>query len=77
MSLTSQLPQLNDSQLKSLCDTLLTAAMVYENDGNYREIFRRAKYRHLGLMRRIYELLQHATRDEIDALSNSLSELQP
>lgn len=53
MNLTSQLPHLNETQLRSLSSTLLNASMAHENGGNPREIFRRAKYRHIGLMQRM------------------------
>ncbi|WP_367154694.1 hypothetical protein [Methylomonas sp. HYX-M1] len=77
MSLTSQLPHLNATQLRSLSSTLLNASLAHENGGNPREIFRRAKYRHIGLMQRIYELLQHASHAEIDQLSKHIAEINP
>ena len=74
MSLTSQLKNLNDKQLKSMCDTMLNASIAFENGGNYREIFRRAKQGRVGLVQRIYESLEQAEPNEIEALSNSLAE---
>lgn len=74
MSLTSQLKNLNDKQLKSMCDTMLTASIAFENGGNYREIFRRAKQGRIGLVRRIYESLEQAEPKEIEALASSLAE---
>ena len=76
MSLTNQLNNLNAAQLKSLSNTMLSAGIAHENDKNPREIFRRAKYRHVGLMHRIYELLQHASHDEIEAMTKSLADIQ-
>lgn len=77
MSLTSQLPNLNETQLRSLSSTPLNASLAHENGGNPREIFRRAKYRHIGLMHRIYKRLQHASHAEIDHLSKHIAEINP
>ena len=73
MSLTSQLKNLSPQQIKSLSDTMLNASIAFETGGNYREIFRRAKQRKIGLMRRIYELLEQAPYEDIENLSKSLA----
>jgi len=75
MSLASQLPNLNETQLKSLADTMLNAGIAFENGGDHKEIFRRARIRHIGLMRRIYTLLEHASRDEIDVMAKKLTDI--
>lgn len=75
MSLTKQLPKLTDTQIHELHNRLLDACTAMELGGDWREVFRRAKYRHIGRMHRIYELLQHATHDEIDRAARHLTEI--
>lgn len=41
-------------------------SLAYETNGDWREIIRRAKQRKVGLLRRVYDLLQTATREEIE-----------
>ncbi len=53
---------------------MLNASIAFETGGNYREVFRRAKQRKIGVLRRIYELLENASYEEIENLSKSLSE---
>jgi hypothetical protein len=72
MSLTEQIANLNDVQIHSLHNTLLDACTAMELDGNWREIFRRAKNRHVGLMKRIYELLHQAQPDDINRAAGHL-----
>lgn len=72
MSLTNQLSQLNDTQIRSLHNALLDACAAKEMGGNWREIFRRAKYRHVGRMARIYKLLHEAHGDDIDRAAKHL-----
>ncbi|WP_347987711.1 hypothetical protein [Methylomonas sp. AM2-LC] len=74
VSLTSQLKNLSPQQIKSLSDTMLNASIAFETGGNYREVFRRAKQRRIGLMRRIYELLEQAPYQDIENLSKVLAE---
>lgn len=71
MRLTNQLKNLSPAQIKSLSDTMLAASIAFESGGHYREIFRRAKFQRIGLMRRIYELLEHASYQEIENLSKA------
>jgi hypothetical protein len=73
MSLTEQIANLNDVQIHSLHNTLLDACTAMELGGNWREVFRRAKQRHIGLMKRIYELLHQAQPDDIDRAANHLT----
>lgn len=60
MSLTNQIANLSDAQLHDLHNALLDACTAMEMGGNWREVFRRARYRRVGRMRRIYELLYNA-----------------
>jgi hypothetical protein len=73
MNLIRHLDKLNDSQVRSLNDTMLNAGIAFENGGNYREIFHRAKHQHIGLMRRIYKILEQSTPEDIETLSKSLA----
>lgn len=73
MSLTNQIANLNDVQIHSLHNTLLDACTAMELNGNWREIFRRAKYRNIGLMKRIYELLHKANPEDIDRAASHLT----
>ena len=75
MSLTSQITELNDVQLHSLHNTMLDACTALELGGDWREIFRRAKNRHVGRMHRIYDLLYHAKSHEIDRAARHLVEI--
>ena len=69
MILSNQVKSLNTTQFKSLNDTLLDASIAYEGGGNYREIFRRAKLRRVGLLRKIYGMLEQAPCEEIEIIS--------
>ena len=53
---------------------MLNASIAFEAGGNYKEIFRRARNRSIGLMKRIYELLLNATQEEIENLSRNLTD---
>ena len=74
LRLTNQLKNLSPEQIKSLSDTMLNASIAFETGGNYKEIFRRARNRSIGLMKRIYELLLNATQEEIENLSRNLTD---
>jgi len=76
MNLASHIENLNATQLKSLSDTIANAGIAVENGGSYREIFRRGKLRRVGLTRRIYEMLEHASLEEIENLTKSMAELE-
>ena len=76
MNLTNQLKDLDAMQIKSLNSTILDASIAYEAGGNYREIFRRAKCRRVGLMRSIFEMLEQVPEAEIENLSRSLVEIE-
>lgn len=73
MALATQIYKLKPKQIKQLADTMLNASIVYQTGGNWREIIRRAKQRKVGLLRRIYDMLQHATQDEFDIMAASLA----
>lgn len=77
MSLARQIPNLSTEQLKAVHACLVEAGIAYEAGGNWREIFRRAKQRKVGLVRRIYELMEKADRHGIDRMTQALVELMP
>lgn len=55
---------------------MLNASITLENNGNWREIFRRAKHKHsAGRLRRIYALLEKAQAEDIDNMSKSLADV--
>ena len=72
MDLIHEFDKLNDTQVRSLNDTLLNAGIAFENGVDYCEFFRRAKYRHIGLLQRIYKMLEKATPENIETSSKSL-----
>ena len=75
MNLSSQLKSLNATQIKSLSDSMAYASMACESCGSHAEIFRRGKHRRVGQMRQIYEMLEHASPEEMENLSKSLAEI--
>lgn len=74
MSLTKQLPKLADTQIHELHNRLLDACTAMELGGNWREVFRRARHRRTGIMRRLYELLYNADRADIDRAAKHLTD---
>lgn len=48
------------------------AAMAYYNGKDYKEIFRCEKHQSVGLEKKIYELLQTATEEEINDMTAAL-----
>jgi hypothetical protein len=74
MALANQICQLSEKQLMEVYGVMLEAGITNEFCGNYREIFRRAKHRRVGRMRRIYETLEQAAPDDIKAVSQALTE---
>ncbi len=76
MSLTTQVFQLKPDEVKEACSVMLNASIALENNGNWREIFRRAKHKHsAGRLRRIYALLEKAQAEDIDSMSKSLADV--
>lgn len=75
MNLITVIQRLNTAQLKELHQILTESAIAYEFGGNATEIFRRAKHRKVGLMRRVYERLEQCDNKQLEALSKSLGEL--
>lgn len=72
--LTTQIKDLKRSQLHELHSTMLDACTAAELGGDWREIFRRAKHRKVGRLRRIYELLQSADRQDMASMAWTLTE---
>ncbi len=74
MSLASQVMQLSRQQLHEMYNAMLDGGIAHEFSGDYQMIFRRMKNRRIGRMRRMYELLEHATPEEIRAVARALTE---
>jgi hypothetical protein len=70
--LSNQLKALKTAQILELHDVLVTACTAAELDGDWREVFRRAKNRKVGRMRRIYELLYNADKADIHRAAQHL-----
>lgn len=77
MSLTDQLPNLTTDQLRALHATLVEASLAAQLNGNWREIFRRARHAHLGRLQRIYALLESSDAETIKRTAEHLTEHLP
>lgn len=75
MNLVTIIPRLNSTQLNELHETMTSASLAYELGGDFKKIFRAAKHRKIGMMRRIYERLENCDIKQIEAMSKSLGEL--
>lgn len=73
--LATQIKNLPFDKLFELKETLIEAGIAFEAGGNPKEVFRRAKHRHIGLMRRIYERLETADSQSMSAMSEAMVEL--
>jgi hypothetical protein len=73
MNITHIIPKLPARTVKDVQDTLFDACLAYENSGNWRLIFTRAKCRSNGFARKFYALLEHANYDEIERLSQIMA----
>ena len=58
MRLTEKVARLTPAQVKELHDVLVEAGLAYELTGQYADVFRRAKYRKVGMQRSIYQQLE-------------------
>ena len=73
--LITQIKNLPLNKLLQLKETLVEAGIAFEAGGNPKEVFRRAKHKHIGLMRRIYERLETADDNSMSAMSEAMVEL--
>ena len=73
--LVTQIKNLPSNKLLQLKETLVEAGIAFEAGGNPKEVFRRAKHKHIGLMRRIYERLETADNKSMSAMSEAMVEL--
>lgn len=75
MSLVGQVAKLSVEQATELHNTLLESGIAREaGNKKWREIFRFAKNRHIGLQGRIYEKLYQATDSQIEAMIRRITE---
>ena len=70
--LADQVKNLSHKKLFDLKSTMTEAAVAFEIGGNPKEIFRRAKHRNIGLLRRIYAKLEKADREGLRSMSDAL-----
>lgn len=72
--LSTQTRQLTHDQVKEVKNVLLEACTAMELGGDWREVFRRARNRRVGRMRRIYDMLYEADIKAIDMAAQTLTE---
>jgi hypothetical protein len=76
MSLQAAVFRLKPDQVKELADTMYEACVAMELGGSYKEVFRRAKHRKVGSMRKMYERMEKATPRQISSMADHLIEGQ-
>jgi len=74
MSLQAAILRLKPDQVKELADTMYDACIAMEAGGCYTEVFRRAKHRRVGCMRKMYERLEKATPKQLERMAGHLVE---
>jgi len=68
--LESKLKLLKQSQVCELHDKLVEAGIAFELTGNYKDVFRLAKYRKVGAERKIYEYLENIPATALPEIIN-------
>jgi len=72
--LALQVKKLPVPKLLQLKTTLIEASIAFEAGGHPKEVFRRAKHRQIGLLRRIYEMLETADSNNLAEISKIMNE---
>lgn len=72
MSLQTAILRLKPEQVQELADIMYDACIAMEAGGCYTEVFRRAKHRKVGSMRKMYERLEKATPKQISRMADHL-----
>ena len=74
MSLQAAILRLKPEQVKELAETMYDACIAMEVSGCYKEVFRRAKHRRVGCMRKMYERMEKATPKQLSRMADHLLE---
>lgn len=70
--LTNSINALSENHLDSLNNTLTKVATALVAGGDHKDILRLARYRHIGVLKGIFNLLHELSHDEISAhISNA------
>jgi len=72
MTLMNKIDKLSDVQRSSLHNTLVNASRAIRDGDCCKEVLRRARHRHIGAMKSIYEMLHDTPKEEIDKIINEL-----
>lgn len=51
-------------QKRAVVDAVAVAGLIYETGGNWREVFRRRQFRHIGQMHKTFKKLYELTDEE-------------
>lgn len=65
---------LKPEKVKEFASTLYEACLAMEAGGDYHEVFRRAKQRKVGALRRLYQRMEHSTRGELERIADRMME---
>lgn len=65
---------LKPDKVKEFASVLYEACLAMEAGGDYHEVFRRAKQRKVGALRRLYERLEHSTKGELERIADRMME---
>lgn len=70
VGILKQIESLNGAQLDSLQNTVKSAL----EEKCHKEVFRRARVRHVGVLKYIHELLHDASKDEILKINSHINQ---
>ena len=74
MSLEAAILRLKVEQVREVADVIYDACIAVEAGGTYTEVFRRAKQRKVGSMRKIYERLEKTTPSQMKRITGYMLE---
>ena len=73
-TLAEQLAYVKPAKINQLSAIMLNASIVYELGGDYKALFKKARFANLGLLRRIYRQLEEADWETIEEISRIMSD---
>ena len=73
-NLLLKVAMLKPDRVREFASVLYEACLAMEAGGNYHEVFRRAKQRKVGALRRLYERLERTTKSELERVANHMME---
>lgn len=65
---------LKPDKVRAFASVLYEACLAMEAGGDYHEVFRRAKQRKVGALRRLYERLERSTKGELERIADRMME---